>query len=416
MKNFYPLRPIQRMLIDTHFKKAKSTMMNIGALMKFPSGVNMERLANAINETLKAHDIFRCRLEFNPDDEELCQTFDSEPVQIAVKKISDEEFAERVEKFKEPYKLIGTPLYRIYLFQTPTAKYCYTDFYHAIMDGTSSALLFAREVDLRYRGRKIKNISESYAQYALQEKNLPAKTLEEGHEYWKKISSKFDAKKHLPPVDVSGKKSWAKGSAKFTLKNIGEDFFRRTRRNEQNFFLAASMLTLAKISGSKDSVMTFIQSGRNNSSELRLMGLMLERFPCAWDFQKNLTVEDFLNGLEGEIRTSIKYRKSLDIVYDNYLLEDSATFIFQKNVLVSNHVMIGDNTAQVIDMPPNEISAAENSLSIEVWETERGVYDLKLDYDASRFSAESMKNFAATMDKILAEMQDEKILISEILS
>ena len=29
-KGFYPLRPIQRWLIDTHFNKAKSTMMNIG--------------------------------------------------------------------------------------------------------------------------------------------------------------------------------------------------------------------------------------------------------------------------------------------------------------------------------------------------------------------------------------------------
>ena len=64
---FYPLRPIQRMLVDTHLKKAKSTMMNIGALMKLPSGVDMERLAEAINETLRAHDIFKCRLEFHPE-------------------------------------------------------------------------------------------------------------------------------------------------------------------------------------------------------------------------------------------------------------------------------------------------------------------------------------------------------------
>ena len=415
VKNFYPLRPIQRMLIDTHLKKAKSTMMNIGALMKLPSGVDMERLARAVNETLQAHDIFKCRLEFHPETDELCQTFDSEPVHIEVKKISDEEFEERVNKFKMPYKFIGNPLYRIYLFQTPTAKYFYTDFYHATMDGTASAILFAREVDLRYRGRNLKNIPKSYLQYVLEEVDLAADDLDESRSYWKKILSKFDAKKNLPPVDVSGKKSWAKGTLKFTLKNIGEEFFRKSRRSEQTFFLAASMLTLAKISGAKYSVVNFIHNGRNNPSELRLMGLMLEKYPCAWNFDKDISVEDFLNELEGEIRKTKKFRKGLDVVYDEGLADDCATFIFQKD-FIRDHVMIGDHTAQIIDMPPNEISAAENSLDIAVWSTERGTYDLVLDFDASRFSEDNMKNFATVMDKIILTMQDGKILISQILN
>lgn len=414
MKKFYPLRPIQRMLVDTHLKKANSTMMNIGALMKLPSGVNMERLARAVNETLQAHDIFKCRLVFHPETGELCQTFDSAPIQIEVKKISDEEFDERVNKFKMPFKIIGNPLYRVYLFQTPTAKYFYTDFYHAVMDGTASAILFAREIDFRYRGRTPQHAPKRYAQYILEEIDLPAEDLDEGREYWKKILSEFDAKKNLPPVDVSGKKSWTKGKLKFTLKNIGEEFFRKTRRSEQNFFLAASMLTLAKISGANYSVMNFIHNGRNDSSELRLMGLMIEKYPCAWNFAEDISVENFLNELEGKIRKSKKFRKSLDVVYDEGLADDCATFIFQKN-FVSDHVMIGDHTAQIIDMPPNEISAAENSLDIAVWATERGTYDLILDFDASRFSENNMKNFASTFDKIILSMQDGKILISQIL-
>ena len=414
MKKFYPLRPIQRKLIDTHLKKAKSTMMNVGALMKLPSGVDMERLARAVNETLQAHDIFKCRLEFHPETDDLCQTFDSEPIHIEVKKISDEEFSERVNRFKMPYKIIGNPLYRIYLFQTPTAKYFYTDFYHATMDGMSSAILFAKELDLRYRGRKPKNISKDYLQYILEEANLPKEELDEGHKFWKELLSKFDAKENLPPVDVVGKKSWAKGTLKFTFKNIGEEFFRKSRRSEQTFFLAASMLTLAKISGAKYSVMNFIHNGRNDSSELRLMGLMLEKYPCAWNFDKDISVENFLNELEGEIRKIKKFRKSLDIVYDESLADDCATFIFQKDI-IRDHVMIGDNTAQIIDMPPNEISAAENSLDIAVWSTERGTYDLILDFDASRFSENNMKNFAETMDKIILSMRDEKISVSQIL-
>ena len=145
-----------------------------------------------------------------------------------------------------------------------------------------------------------------------------------------------------------------------------------------------------------------------------MLGLMMEDFPCAWNFNENSSVENFLNELEGEIRINKKFRKSLDIVYDNYLLEDCASFIFLKDVL-KDHVMIGDNTAQVIDMPPNEISAAENSLDIELWSTERGTYDLVLNYDASRFSENNMKNFAETMDKIIFAMKNDKNSVEQIL-
>ena len=87
---FYPLRPIQRFLVDTHFKKAKSTMMNVGALMRLSPVVDMDRLADAINDTLEAHDIFRCRLVIHPETQDICQTFDGEIIKVKVEEISDE--------------------------------------------------------------------------------------------------------------------------------------------------------------------------------------------------------------------------------------------------------------------------------------------------------------------------------------
>ena len=404
-KKFFPLRPIQRWLIDTHFNKAKSTMMNIGALLKLSSAVDMEFLAEVLNDILKAHDIFSCRLEVNPETSDICQTFNNEIIPVKVKNISDEEFSARLEKFKEPYKLINQPLYRIYLFETPTAKYLYLDFYHAIMDGASLLILFAKEMDLRYRGRKILHAPQSYAQFILEEAQISPEELSEGHAYWKNILSKFDAKKHLPPIDVKGGKAWAKGNFKVNLKNISEEFFRNSHRSENTFFLAASMLTLAKISAANESIIFMRHNGRINKSELRLMGLMLEQFPCIWDFRADCTVEKFLNELEGEIRKNFNYRQSLDIVYSEGLGADCATFIFQKNIF-AEHIMIGDSTAQIIDMPPNEISAAENSLDIQVKALEDGTYNLILDYDAGRFSAQLMKNFAAMFDKNISELKN----------
>ena len=413
MKKFYPLRPIQRWLVDTHFNKAKSTMMNIGGLFKLAAAIDMNRLATAINYVIENNDIFRCRLVFHPKTNELCQIFDDENIPVEVEYLSDEEFTIKMEKLREPYYLIYEPLWRIYLIETPTAKYLYADFYHAIMDGVASAYLFLREVDGAYRGRKKKK-ALSYAEYVEEESKIPPEELAEGHAYWRKMLANFDEQKHLLPSKLQGVAAWTQGNFDYEFENFTEEFFRETLINENNYFLGASMLTLAKITGSKESVMSWIHNGRTNMRERRLMGLMLEQYPCAFDFHEEISVGDFLNKLAGQIQTGTNYRKSLDAVYNEGLEDNCVSFIFQKEM--RGNLMLADNVVEVIYLPPNEISAAENALDIEIESEDTGKYNLFLDYDASRYSEADMKNFAQTMEKILLEMRDTKKLISEILN
>ena len=92
---FYPLRPMQLWLIDTHFNKANSTMMNIGVLYKYDDSIDLERLAQAINETVARYNIFRCRLVFHEGTSDICQRFDGDIIPVKVEKLSDAEFEER---------------------------------------------------------------------------------------------------------------------------------------------------------------------------------------------------------------------------------------------------------------------------------------------------------------------------------
>lgn len=412
-RKFYPLRPIQRWLIDTHFNKAKSTMMNIGGLYKLSAKMDLQRFTDALNEVLSLHDTFRCRLVFHPETSDMCQTFDGEVEPVKIEQMSDEEFSARMDKLREPYMLIDNRLWRVYVIETPTARYFYGDFYHAIMDGVSSAILFLSEVDKIYRGRKVKRPALSYAEYIDEESKIPPEELSDAHDYWKKLLAPFDEKKHLPPVDVEGVAAWTQGNVEYEFKNFTEEFFRDTGRSENTFFLGATMLTLAKVTGSNESIMSWIHNGRATMRERRLMGLMLEQFPCAWNFAEDISVRDFLDKLEGQIRTGIEYRKGLDMIYNDGLEDDCVSFIFQKNF--HEDIILGDTTMKPVYLPPNEISAVENALDVEVESADDGTYNLFLDYDASRYSEASMKNFATTMNKLLIAMTDEKIFVSEIL-
>ena len=412
-KKFYPLRPIQRWLVDTHFNKAKSTMMNIGGLFKMSHAIDMNRLALAINQVLHSHDIFRCRFLFHPETSDLCQIFDGEITPVQVEYISDEEFEERVDKLREPYRIINKPLWRMYLFQTPTAKYMFGDFYHAVMDGVASSYLLWREIDAVYRGRTRKLPAPSYADYVEEESKIPPEVLEEGHKYWKHMLANFDKRKHLPPVKVQGVAAWTQGNFEYRIKNIMNEFFRHSHINENNFFLGATMLTLAKITGNKDVIMSRVNNGRTNMRERRLMGLMLEQLPCAWDFSQDISIDEFLYKLEGQIQTGTHYRKSLDIVYNDGLEDDCVSFIFQKNI--NNEFIFCDTPVEIVYLPPNEISAVENALDVEINTEDTGRYLLYLDYDASRYSEVEMQQFATTLDEIIRQIQNTKTRTSQIL-
>lgn len=413
-KKFYPLRPIQRWLVDTHFNKANSTMMNIGAFFKLSAAIDMNHLADAINSVLESYDIFRCRFVFHPETSDLCQIFDGELNPVKVEYISDEEFAERMDKLRVPYKIIGKPLWRMYLLQTPTAKYFFADFYHATMDGVSASYLLWRAIDAAYRGRKKKLPHASYAEYVEEEANIPPEDLAAGHAYWRNILAHFDKKKHLPPVKVQGVAPWTQGVFEYEFQNVTEEFFRNTKINEHDFFLGATMLTLAKLTGTKESVMSYVNNGRTTMTELRLMGIMLEQYPCAWDFHEDISVGDFINRLTGQVETGKLYRKALDIVYNEGLEDDCVSFIFQKNL--HSGFVLADTPVEIVYLPPNEISAVENAMDIEVNIEDTGKYWLYIDYDAGRYSEAEMNQFAATMEKVLRAMKNTETLTSQILS
>ena len=421
-RGYYPLRPMQLWIVDSQFYKAKSTMMNLARLLKFSPEFDLNRLAQAINDTLNYYDIFRCRLVFHPETNDICQRFDGEILPVTVEKISDEEFEQRKKNLMQPYEIINKPLYRIYLFETPTAKYWYWDFYHAIMDGNSIVSLFIVEVNSRYEGKKIKRAPVSYADYILEDMKISKEQFDAGSNYWLDILNKFEVEKHFVQSDLidineedGTTTDWKNGYLSITVKNVTEKYFLETKKSETLFFLAASMLAIAKNTGAKNAIMDLIHNGRYTLQERRLMGAMLEQYPVCCEFEENMRVKDLFNSLEEKINFGFKYRKSLSTAY-NSGLDICSTFVFQKKFhTVFEDLKIGGYPAENLELPPNEWSASENVLDVEVNLSNEGNYYIEYEYDASIYSEDAIKNFAAALDKIVLQLQDENILVSKIL-
>ena len=412
-QGYYPLRPMQLWMINTNLEHENSTMMNVNGLVKFASEIDMQKIKKTFNEIINGHDIFRCQFVFHPETKELCQRFDGEIKPVILEKISDEEFENLHGKLAKPYKLIKNPLWNVRLFETPTAKYCYFDFYHAIIDGTALAMLILHEADIIYSEKTVKRKPPKYADYILENLKIPPEELAEGHAYWKNILKGFDAKKHVPLPDIEGVAARKGGSVEIPIQNVTRKFFSDKIYNENCFFLAASMLAVGKFNGVKSSVMSWVHNGRVTPIERRLVGFTINQLPISWDFEKDCTVEEFLQGINAKIAEGINYRKSLDMVYNEGLENDLVTFIFQKTIY--GDFKIGDTKNSFSDIPDDKYSAAENVLDIEINLKDDDSYSINLDYDASLYSESAMKNLAAMIDEFVLKLQDEQKFISEIL-
>ena len=420
---FYPLRPVQRMMVDLHFQSAQSTMMNTGGLVRLDDSLDLELLAEALNGVLGAYDVFRCRLVVHPETGEMCQRFDGEVRKVYVETMSDEAFEARKQSVKQPYELIDHALYRAYIMKTSSANYIYVDFYHAIMDGTAIALLFWRELDKRYmqlvnkQEPKSPRQPASYAEYIMEEARIPQEELKAGQDYWKELMARFDETKHLPPPDVQGEPDTMEHEIEVPFSGMEKSFFKGKDYNENTFFMGAAMLALAKSTGRKEAMLGWVHNGRFTSAERRLMGLMLDQFLAWWDFSKDCSAHDFLCGLEAKTQEDMKLRKGLNVFYESGSADGIAGFILQKGSMGRRGTMKFCGTEAVIEeMPANEISAAENTVDIEMNSHDDGTYSLVLDYDNYRYTEGAMRKFAAIMEKMTIGLQDDNRMVSELLS
>ncbi len=180
--------------------------------------------------------------------------------------------------------------------------------------------------------------------------------------------------------------------------------------------LAGAILAMAKITGEKDVIMSWVHNARTTVKEMRLMGLMLNQYPVRWDFAKDMTTGQFLTELETCINEGISYAKGLDEVYRDDLEGECASFILQKDTDSKAPFTLDGTTCKVMEVPANKLSAAENVLDIVVTSMEDGGYYLTLNFDGSRYTDYTMDRYAAAYDAMLLALQDKSRSLAEILS
>ncbi len=418
----YPLLPMQRYLIDTQFKKARSTMENVGSIFRLEETVDLEIFAMAVNSMIDDVDIFHCRFEMGSGDGEMYQHFCGEADHVSIEEMPEDRFEEERKKLRQPFDMMGKQLWKMRIIKAGEKKYYFIDIFHALIDGVGMSFSFFKTLEKRYRNLKkakesgsdfrkvtFEKPEESFSSYVKSKAGLKddRKNLDAEKKYWSDMMAAFDKNKHRWPYDNEGKAEHGQEEIEIPMNNTEKGFFAGKDFSENTFFIAALMLSLARENKVRSSIFSWVYTGRQKLSELRIIGVMLNQIPLRWDFTSDMPAGEFLNALEKKIEEGKEYIGGLDTFYDCEQDEDTLCFILQKGALGRRGVIpFAGGYMTLEELPESGEAVSESPVDVELNVLDGGGYALVLEYDPYYYTEGSMRRLAASMDEMARRLQD----------
>lgn len=77
--------------------------------------------------------------------------------------------------------------------------------------------------------------------------------------------------------------------------------------------------------------------------------------------------------------------------------------------------MLDGLPCEIVEMPANEISAAENILDIEMNARDDGSFSLVLDYDNSIYSETAMRRFGDIFKDMVIALRNDDCVVTDLL-
>lgn len=141
---------IQRAILHYQAQAPDTTMHNLFLFVRLGPKVNSRRFACALEKTICHHPAL-LTIFSSDSNNHLVNRYSPQSFQgITVESIEEAELKQLADTLVQPFPLMGLPLFRARVFQTPEAVYFFFDVHHVIFDGLSFRLLL-HDLDFLYQ-------------------------------------------------------------------------------------------------------------------------------------------------------------------------------------------------------------------------------------------------------------------------
>ncbi len=384
----YPLTENQRgVYIDWEMHR-DGLQYNV-PMYKMFSNTTADELLDAVTKVVNAHPYLKTRLAMENGEVVLLRHDEEEPI-INVSELTIEPdetfFNERVR----PFDLFNDSLYRLEIYQSPTAVYLFSDIHHIVFDGGSESVL-ATDIVRALRGELVEKETYTAFDNALHEKALrEAPAYVESEKYFDSLLDKFAVASY--PHSNQPDSAIAKNH-RVELTLPGKDitaFCRQLGITPNNFFMGVTTQTLHRLLREEHLLIASITNGREDAEMQNIMGMFVQTLPVVSHISKAPISELFKQMQEQYINTQDNSIVPYTSLVQKYGARAEILYLYQGGVLGDDAMTILASSLDTVKMP------------ITIAATTKGDdYLLYIKYDSSLYSREDMtqlldmlKNFA----------------------
>lgn len=384
-----PLSGEQIYMFDYQCYLPRSVVWNLPVLLRFARDVDLDRVKQAVDTTLKAHPVFSTVYLFD-EDTRLVQKYDPyKCFNTPIEDITEREFLDVAETLVQPYRLIKADLYRARLFRTERGGYLFLDMHHSISDGTSLHILI-EDICKAYQG---KALEPDYYYLSLEErkKARDSHLYEEGKAYYEQKLDQQAWITCLCPDNDTGKNIYGNTEKMIPIDDVGYDAIRaRYGLGKNAFYIMVSLIAL-KIYNQKDNIrISWVYNGRQNLLEQHVIGTLIKGLYVGVNVTDTLRLSELCKEVADQVEKGIYYSvypyPGAERINDE---GEDASLIYQSD-LRSLQSMEGLHFT--VEKLPGTTDSADNLLDIEIHETPEGC-KLYMDYNAAAYKKDSISRF-----------------------
>lgn len=327
LQDDYPLTRTQEGIAVECITNPGTTIYNIPSVIRMESGVDAQRLVEALKATVNAHPYLKTRLFTNENGKIRAKRLDDSEPNIAY--IEGEEPV--IEELVRPFDLFADELYRLKVYHNANGCALFADFHHIVFDGTSESIFF-RDLDKAYAGEKLAKENYTGFEAALDEENArETDAFKKAEDYYHKIFDDCDTD-NLPPSDPELTEAGL-GSVRLDLSLSSEELAKACKKygvSESAFFNSAFGYALCRLSGKDDTVYTTVYNGRSDSRKENSVSMYVKTLPVRCIFGKDMRVSECIQSIGKQILDSMSNDiYSFADISDTFGIRSDVMFVYQ---------------------------------------------------------------------------------------
>ena len=307
MKTF-PLLQSQMGVVLACCKRPDSTCYNLPSAIPYPSEIDAERLANAIQVVVDARPILKTRL-VKDGQGKVRQYADKEmSIPIPVRHTTENEVGRYIRHgFVRPFNLFGEgPLCRFEVLVTEQHCWLLWDFHHVIADGITIAHHFVeRDLPAAYLDEELVDAEMGmYHQAEVEEDSFGGTAYQQAREYFRSAFESYEmtrlgapspALDHVPTCST------------YVSREAVDAWCRRHHARPHAFLMSVFNIVLAKYSHSTRLAYATLFHGRTDRRLREAYGMFVKTMPVACEIHPTDCMEDAVAEVQRYLFSAIRH-------------------------------------------------------------------------------------------------------------